>query len=145
MDVLKTKLTSAPILSYPRDNDSFILDCDACDFGIGGVLSQVHDGSEKVIAYGSKTLSKAEGRYCVTRKELLAIINFVRNYKHYLLGRPFLIRTDHQPLKWLFTLKEPTGQLARWLEFLQSFDFKIDYRPCTRHGNADGIVMPGVN
>ena len=83
MDVLKTKLTSAPILSYPRDNDSFILDCDVCDFGIGGILSQVHDGSEKVRAYGSKTLSKTEGRYCVTRKELLAIVYFVRNYKHY--------------------------------------------------------------
>ena len=50
MDVLNTKFTSAPILSYPRNNDSFILHCDACDFGIGGVLSQVHDGSEKVIA-----------------------------------------------------------------------------------------------
>ena len=63
MDVLKTKLTSAPILSYPRDNDSFILDCDACDFGIGGVLSQVHDGSEKVIAYGGvrRFLKQREG------------------------------------------------------------------------------------
>ena len=139
MDTLKTKLTSAPILTYPRDSDSFILDCDACDFGIGGVISQIQDGVEKVIAYGSKTLSKAEGRYCVTRKVLLAIVYFVKHYKHYLLGRHFLVRTDHQRLKWLFSLKEPTGQLACWLEFLQSSNFEVEYRPGSKHGNADGM------
>ena len=84
-------------------------------------------------------LCKAEGRYCVTHKQHLAIVYCVRNCKHYLLGRPCLIRTDHQPLKWLSTLKEPTGQLAHWLEFLQGFDFKIGYCPGTRHGNADGM------
>ena len=139
MNTLKTKLTSAPILTYPIDSDSFILDCDACDFGIAGVISQIQDGVEKVIAYGSKTLSKAEGRYCVTRKELLAIVYFVKHYKHYLLGRHFLVRTDHQRLKWLFSLKEPTGQLACWLEFLQSSNFEVEYRPGSKHGNADGM------
>ena len=137
MDTLKTKLTSDSNLAYPRDSGSFILDCAACDFGIGDVLSEIQDGVEKVIAYGSQTLSKAEGRYCATRKELLSIVYFVEHYKHYWLGRHFLVRTDHQPLKWLFSLQEPTGQLARWLEFLQSFNF--EYRPGSMHVNANGM------
>lgn len=139
MDVLKDCLVTAPILSYPDTTCSFILDCDASDTGIGAVLSQKSGEVESVISYGSKTLSKAERRYCVTRKELLAIVFFVKHFRHYLLGRHFLVRTDHQPLKWLFGLKEPTGQVARWIELLQSYDFLIEYRPGHKNGNADGL------
>jgi len=58
----------------PNDGDPFILDTDACDVSIGGVLSQVQDGEERVIAYASRSLSKQERNYCVTRKELLAVV-----------------------------------------------------------------------
>lgn len=71
---LKEKLVSSPILAYPKEEGMFILDTDACDTGIGAVLSQVQEGIEKVIAYYSRTLSKPERRYCVTRKELLAVV-----------------------------------------------------------------------
>ena len=60
-----------------------------------------------MIAYGSRTLSRAERNYCVTDHELLAVRYFMEYYKQYLLGRKFLVRTDHQALKWLFSLKEP--------------------------------------
>ncbi|KAL5479835.1 hypothetical protein EMCRGX_G023424 [Ephydatia muelleri] len=101
-------------------NRRFILDMDASDTGIGAVLSQISDeGSERVIAYASRSLSRPEQRYCVTHKELLAVVSFVQQFRQYLLGREFTFRTDHGSLVWIQNFKEPEGQLARWLEKLQ--------------------------
>jgi hypothetical protein len=136
---LQHSLISAPILAYPNPVSRYILDTDASDFGIGAVLSQVQDGQERVIAYASKSLSRSERRYCVTRKELLAIVKFVKHFKHYLYGQRFLVRTDHGALRWLFNFKSPEGQVARWLETLSSFDFEIEHRAGRSHSNADGL------
>ena len=136
---IKSLLIQAPIMAYPLDDGEYILDTDASDVGIGAVLSQIQDGQEKTIAYGSRTLNKAERNYCVTDKELLALRYFVEYYRQYLLGRKFIIRTDHQALVWLFSLKEPKGRIARWIEILSSYDFTILHRPGKKHGNADGM------
>ena len=136
---LKSHLTSPPIMSFPRDGGNFILDTDACDISIGAVLSQIQDGKPRVISYGSRTLNKAERNYCVTDRELLAVKYFCDYYKQYLLGYHFLIRTDHQALKWLFSLKEPKNRIARWIEILSQYDFSIEHRPGKQHGNADGM------
>ncbi len=98
---LKTLLTTVPVLALPREDGKYILDCDASDLGIGAVLSQEMDGEEHVIAYGSRLLSNAEYRYCVTRKELLAVVYFTKYYRQYLLGKQFTLRTDHVALRWL--------------------------------------------
>ena len=71
---LKEALTTAPILAYPRQTGQFILDTDSSGWADGAILSQVQDGSEKVIGYFSKALSKTEQEYCVTRKELLVVV-----------------------------------------------------------------------
>ncbi len=106
---LKNSLINSDIMAYQQDEGKFISDTDASDFGIGAVLSQLQNGKERVIYFGSRALSKEERRYCVTRKELLAIIFFMKYYRHHLLGRKFLVRSDHQPLQWIFGLKDPTG------------------------------------
>jgi hypothetical protein len=98
-------------MAYPRDEGGYILDTDACDVSIGAVLRQIQDGQEKVIAYGSRTLNKAESNYCVTDKELLALRHFVEYYRQYLLGRKFLVRTDHQYLHRTFHVKCSFGTL----------------------------------
>jgi hypothetical protein len=92
---LKEALLGPEIMAYPSEIGDYILNTDACDVSIGAVLSQVQDGREKVIAYGSRTLNKAEKNYCVTDRELLAVRHFVEYYKHYLLGRRFTVRTYH--------------------------------------------------
>jgi hypothetical protein len=139
-NALKLRLTTAPILSYPVfEHGNFILDCDASDFAMGGVLSQQFDDQERVIAYASKTFSSAEKSYCTTRKELLSVVTFTDKFKCYLQGSHFTIRTDHQSLKFLTSFKEPIGQLARWLEKLQAFDFTIQHRPGKQHVNADSL------
>ena len=80
------------------------------------------DGKEVVVAHGSRLLSKAERNYSATRRELLTVVTFTHQFRPYLLGRHFTIRTDHSSLQWLQNFKEPEGQLARWMEQLQEFD-----------------------
>ena len=136
---LKEVLTTAPVLAYPTCTDPFILDTDASDKGLGTVLSQLQDGEERVLAYYSRVLSKPERRYCVTRKELLAVVEGVRHFHHYLYGRRFLVRSDHGALQWLLNFKNPEGQLARWIELLDTYDFTIQHRPGHKHTNADAL------
>ena len=73
-------MISAPVLAYPNLKGDFLLDTDASGIGIGAVLSQVQDEREKVIGYFSGTLSKSEGRYCVTRRELLQLLRLLSTF-----------------------------------------------------------------
>eukprot|EP00731_Ephydatia_muelleri_P002128 Em0001g2128a len=137
---LRSRLTRAPILAFPDYTLPFVLDTDASDLGIGAVLSQVSSlGQEQVVAYGSRLLSKAERNYSVTRRELLAVVTFIRLFRPYLLGRRFTVRTDHSSLQWIQNFKEPEGQLARWLEQLQEYDFEVIHRKGRNHNNADAL------
>ena len=125
----------------PQDEGVFYLDTDASDVGLGAVLSQEQDGSEVVIAYASRALSRPEQNYDVTRRELLAVVYGLRTYKEYLLGRPFVVHTDHAALQWLRRTPEPMGQQARWLDFTEQFQFDVVHRAGSRHGNADGLSI----
>lgn len=136
---LKSALTSPPVLAMPTDDGEFVVDTDASDSAIGAVLSQKQGGHERVVAYASRRLDRRESKYCVTRKELLAIVYFVRYFRQYLLGRQFKIRTDHSALTWLRRTPEPIGQQARWLEILEEYQFSIEYRPGAKHSNADAM------
>ena len=136
---LREVLIQAPILVYPDPAKPYILDTDASDMGCGAVLSQLRDEIERVIAYFSKSFSKEEKNYCVTRREMLAIVKAVKNFHPYLYGQKVTVRTDHSSLTWLFQIKEPKGQLARWLEVLTQYDITLEHRRGLRHGNADGL------
>jgi len=132
-------MVSQPILALPVNEGRYLLDTDASDFGLGAVLSQEQEGCERIIAYASRTLNKAERKYETTHKELLAIVYGLKQYKQYLLGRHFVIRTDHAVLSWLRKTPEPMPQLARWLTFIEQFDYEILHRPGTQHDNADSL------
>ena len=142
---LKTLLSIAPVLAYPDFTAEFILDTDSSNHGIRAVLSQLKDGVEHPVAYASRTLTKAERNYCVTRKELLAVVEFVKQFRRYLQGPKFRIRTDHAPLRSVLQVKEPEGQLARWIEFMSSFSYEIEYRVGQRHQNADALSRRSCN
>ena len=102
-------------------------------------MSQISDGNEQVIAYASRSLSKAERKYSVTRKELLAVVTFTNHFRPYLLGRNFALRTDHSSLTWLHNFNEPEGQLAQWIEKLQEYNFTRLHRQGRQHQNADAL------
>ena len=101
---LKEALASAPVLAYPETEDPFELATDASNVGIGAVLSQVHQGYERVITYYSQALSKPECNYCTTRRELLAIVKAIDHFQSYLYGRKF---TTISPVA--TKLQEPWG------------------------------------
>ena len=132
-------------MAYPNNDGMFILDTDASATGIGAVLSQMQWDAEtereveKPVAFASRSLTKTQRRYCTTRRELLAVVSFVRHFRHFLLGRKFLIRTDHSSLRWIMSFREPTDQMARWLEILSQFDFVIQHRAGNKHANADAM------
>jgi hypothetical protein len=139
-ETLKEHLIGADVLTLPDPkNPEYILDTDASNYAIGAVLSQVQHGREKVIAYGSRCLDQAEKNYCVTRKELLAVVYFMGYFHHYLLGAKTTVRTDHGSLQWLKQMKNPTDQVARWITRLEAYDWNIVHRPGRQHGNADAM------
>ena len=136
-NMLKTHLSTAPILSFPQFNcgaDNFTLYTDASSVGIGAVLEQ----SGKVIAYASRALTAAEKQYSTIQKECLAIVYATKQFRHYLLGRHFKLVTDHAPLQWL-SAQKMEGLLCRWALALQEYDFSIMYRKGTQHVNADAL------
>ena len=136
---LKAALTNPPVLGYPDPEKEFILDTDASDTNIAAVLYQGQGKNSKVISFGSFMLSAEQRNYCTTRKELLAVVKFTRQYRHYLLGKKFTIRTDNASLLWVMKFKNLSGQLARWVEELSQYDFSIMHRPGRLHVNADAL------
>ena len=145
--LLKLRLTSAPVLAYPDFSAAgapFLLDTDASNVGMGGILSQVQGGEERVIAYASQLLSKSQRNYSTYDRELLAVVHFTRHFHCYLLGKSFTLRTDHQAIRSLQSMKEPSGKHARWIEFLASYQYTVLHRPGRKHRNADALSrFPG--
>ena len=133
------KVSISPCFAFPCFEQKFVLDCDASDYGLGAVISQREDETEKVIAYASRVLEDRERWYSTTKKEMLAMVYAIKHCHHYLYGRPFTVRTNHNALKWLQSFKEPEGQVARCLETLAQDEYKIEHRPGKRHQNADAL------
>lgn len=137
--VMKKRLTEAPILCCPDFSVKFVLQTDASDEGLGAVLYQHIDNQECVVSYISRTLSDPERRYSVTEKECLAVVWGIRKMRPYLEGYHFTVVTDHQALKWLHALENPSGRLARWALELQQHDFDIQYRKGAQNVVADAL------
>ena len=127
-ETLKQRLCSAPVLRSPDFEKEFILQTDASERGIGAVLSQKDEnGEDHPIAFFSRKLLEREEKYATVEKECLAIKLACQAFRVYLLGRPFLIETDHRALEWLDRLKENNARLSRWSLLLQIFDFQVKY------------------
>jgi hypothetical protein len=120
---LKQLLTSAPILRIADPNADFIVCTDACKEGLGGVLSQ----NGFVICYESRKLKEHEKNYATHDLELGAIVHALKKWRHYLMGRRFELRTDHNGLKYLFDQPTLNARQSRWLEFLCEYDFEIKH------------------
>ena len=104
-----------------------------------GVAKKTQRDEERPIVYASKSLTKPQRNYCTTRREYLAVVTCVQMWKQYLIGRKFLVRSDNSSLRWLVSFKNPERQIARWIEVLSHFDYKLEHRPGVRHCNADGL------
>lgn len=127
---LKKSLGSIKTLGYFDICDQTQVIADASPFGLGAVLIQCDSKGPRVIAYGNKTLSDVEKRYCQTEKEALAIVWAVEHFRMYLYGlKEFDLITDHKPLEVIFgTRSKPCPRIERWVLRLQSYNYKIKYQ-----------------
>lgn len=141
----KVLLTNDPILQYPDFTKDFVLTTDASNFAIGAVLSQGTIGSDKPIAYASRTLNSSETNYSTIEKELLAIVWATKYFRPYLFGRKFKIVTDHRPLLWVMNLKEPGSRLTRWRLKLSEYNFTTVYKQGKSNTNADALSRIEIN
>jgi len=121
------------LLAYPDETSLNVIHSDASGFGLGCTLSQIQDGQERVIAYGSRSLTKDEKKYSATELECLAILYAVEHFRPYVYGRKFTIVTDHCSLCWLLNLRDPNSRLARWPLRLQPYDYDIVYKSGKTH------------
>ena len=118
-DAFKHALVTVPVLAFPDFSQPFDLYVDASLEGIGMTLGQTQKGHEVAIAYGGRDLTPVERNYSATEHEALTVVPM--------------------PFKWLMTVKDPTGRLARWSLLLQQFDFTIHHRAGKSNGNADAL------
>lgn len=129
---LKYALTSEPVLMFPDFDQSFIVEVDASNYAVGGMLSQLGlDHREHHVAYFSTALQKSQQNWSVTTKESFALMLAVRHWQVYLAGRNFMLKTDHNPLVFLRSQKDPRGKLSRRINELEEFDYTIKYVPGT--------------
>lgn len=124
---LKSKLISPQILQFPDYEKDFIIITDASKLACGAVLAQVHDGFELPVAFASKAFTKGESNKSTIEQELTAIHWAVNHFRPYIYGRKFTIRTDHRPLIYLFSLKNPSSKLTRMRWDLEEYNFEVEY------------------
>lgn len=132
-------LTNNPILQYPDFSKMFNLTTDASNVALGAVLSQNTNGADLPVAYASRTLCDSERKLSTIEKELLAVVWAVQYFRPYLFGRKFKLFTDHRPLHWLQSIKEPSSKLFKWKTRLAAYDFEIIYKKGSLNTNADAL------
>ena len=142
---LKSLLSKDVLLAHYDKTLPIGISCDASEVGIGVVLFQRYsDGKERPLFNVSKTLTATQRRYSQIQREALAIIYGLQKFHNYLYGRKFILVTDHKPLISLFNPKKGTpamaaNRLARWALTLSQYEYSIEYRKTTDHGNADAL------
>ncbi|MCO5585889.1 hypothetical protein L7F22_039823 [Adiantum nelumboides] len=138
----KVKLTSQPMLVLPNLSKPFEVQCDACDDCLGAVLLQ----EGHAIAYENRRLSSDEQVLGIYEKDILAILHALDSWKHYLLGTPFILRTDHQSLTYFMTQTKLSDKQMRWANFLSRSNFHIAHIAGKHNQVADALLRwPKVN
>jgi hypothetical protein len=133
-EALKEVMTKAPVLALPNFDKQFIVECDALGVGLGAVLKQ-----DRPIAFHSQALHGKNLLLSTYEKEMLALVMVVCKWRHYLLGRRFLVRTDQRSLKYLWSQKLTTDAQQRWLSKLMGFNFKIEYKKGSENKVANAL------
>ncbi|MCH80903.1 RNA-directed DNA polymerase (Reverse transcriptase) [Trifolium medium] len=134
-EVLKAKLTSAPVLALPDFSKSFVIECDASGTGLGAILMQ----DKRPVAYFSKALGVRNLTKSAYEKELMVVVLAIQHWRPYLLGRKFVVSTDQKSLKKLMQQKIVTAEQHNWAAKLMGYDFDIIYKQGRLNKGADAL------
>lgn len=138
-EIIKKSLMSYPILQYPDFNKEMVIITDASKEGIGATLAQEHEGILKPISYFSKPFTTGESNKATIEQELLGIYFSILHFKPYIYGKRFKVLTDHKPLVYLFSLKDPSSRLTRIRVDLEEYDFYLEHLPGKQNFIADAL------
>ncbi|CAM5115715.1 unnamed protein product [Eretmochelys imbricata] len=140
-ETVKDLIVHSPVLALFSPALPTIVTTDASDYGLGAVLTQLHeDDTERTVEFASRTLSNAERKYSTVEKEPLACVWATEKWRTYLWGCTFKLRTDHSPLTTLLTTKglgRAGYRIARWSARLLSFNYELEYNPGNQNVVAD--------
>lgn len=142
---IKSSLMTPPILKYPDFTQRFKLTVDASNYACGAVLSQCHNDFDHPIAFASKSFTKGEINKSTIEKELLAIYYAIKHFHPYIFGTHFTIKSDHRPLVYLFSLKDPTSRLTRIRLLLEEYDFSVEYIKGQTNAVADALSRINIS
>ena len=139
-ETLKSKLSSDPVLHFPNLQEQCVVEVDASNFAVGGILTQKgEDGNLHPVAYFSTALQESQKNWSATTKEAFALIAAIRHWYVYLSGKHFILKSDHNPLTFLRKQKDPRGKFSRWITELEEFDYTIQYIPGKENTKADAL------
>ena len=139
-DQLKEALTTAPVLMAPDPRAPYVISTDASGFAIGGVLSQVQEGEERVVSYESRRLNKVERNYPTHDRELLAVMEMLKRWRHYIQnGHRTVIFTDNTATKYILTKPTLMGRQKKWAEQLSEYDVEFQHRAGKLNIAADAL------
>lgn len=136
---LKNQLLSPKILQYPDFSKKFCITTDASKHTCGAVLSQEYQGVQLPIAYASRAFTRGESNKSTIEQELAAIHWAIQYFRPYVYGKKFIVRTDHRPLTYLFSMKNPSSKLTRIRLDLEEYDFEVDYIRGKENYAADAL------
>ena len=132
---LKQAMTSTPTLAMPNFNEPLVIEFDASSAGIGAVLTQ----QGRPIAFMIRALGITKQSWSTYAKEMLAIVQAIRTWRPYLLGRKFYIQTDQRSLKYLMEQRIVTPKQQKWVSKLLGYDYEITYKPGRENSIADAL------
>ena len=140
---LKAVLTSSDTLVHYDPDKPLVICSDASDVGVGAMLmNRFPDNTLRPIMFASRLLDEVERRYSAVDREGLGIIFAVKKFEQFILGRRFILKTDHKPLERIFCAnvalpKVAANRLARWAMTLSNFNYQLEYQNAAANAPAD--------